>query len=36
MPLPEFWQEYRTESKTKRSLFRRPEDPAVVIKYVEV
>ena len=31
MPLPEFWQEYRTESKTKRSLFRRPEDPAVVI-----
>lgn len=32
MPLPEFWQEYRTESKTKKSLFRRPEDPAVVIK----
>ena len=31
MPLPEFWQEYRTESKTKRALFRRPEDPAVVI-----
>ncbi len=31
MPLPEFWQEYRTESKTKRSLYRRPEDPAVVI-----
>ena len=31
MPLPEFWQEYRTESKTKRSLFKRPEDPAVVI-----
>ena len=32
MPLPEFWQEYRKESKTKRSLFRKPEDPAVVIK----
>jgi len=31
MPLPEFWQEYRTESKTHRALFRRPEDPAVVI-----
>jgi len=31
MPLPEFWQEYRAESKTKRALFRRPEDPAVVI-----
>ena len=31
MPLPEFWQEYRSESKTKRALFKRPEDPAVVI-----
>ena len=31
MPLPEFWNQYRKESKTKRSLFRRPEDPAVVI-----
>lgn len=31
MPLPEFWQEYRTESKTKRALFKRPEDPAIVI-----
>ncbi len=31
MPLPEFWDQYRKESKTKRSLFRRPEDPAVVI-----
>ena len=31
MPLPEFWDEYRKDSKTKRSLFRRPEDPAVVI-----
>lgn len=31
MPLPEFWLEYRTESKSKRALFKRPEDPAVVI-----
>jgi acetyltransferase len=31
MPLPEFWDQYRKESKTKRSLFRRSEDPAVVI-----
>jgi len=31
MPLPEFWDKYRSESKTKRSLFRRSEDPAVVI-----
>lgn len=31
MPLPEFWDEYRKESKTRKSLFRNPEDPAVVI-----
>jgi acetyltransferase len=31
MPLPEFWEKYRKESKTNRSLFRRPEDPAVII-----
>ena len=31
MPLPEFWDKYRKESKTKRSLFKRAEDPAVVI-----
>lgn len=31
MPLPEFWQEYRTESKSKRALFKKPEDPAVVL-----
>jgi acetate---CoA ligase (ADP-forming) len=31
MPLPEFWEQYRKESKIKRSLFRRPEDPAIVI-----
>jgi len=31
MPLPEFWEEYRKKSKLKKSLFRRPEEPAVVI-----
>ena len=31
MPLPEFWDQYRKGSKTKKSLFRRSEDPAVVI-----
>jgi len=31
MPLPEFWEEYRKNSKLKKSLFRRPEEPAVVI-----
>lgn len=31
MPLPEFWNEYRTNSKTKMPLFRNPEDPAKVI-----
>lgn len=31
MPLPEFWQEYRAESKSRKPLFKRPEDPAVVI-----
>jgi len=31
MPLPEFWQEYRTNSVTKLALFKKPEDPAVVI-----
>ena len=31
MPLPEFWQEYRTNSVTKSALFKKPEDPAVVI-----
>ncbi len=31
MPLPKFWEEYRKKSKLKRSLFRRPEEPAVVI-----
>ena len=31
MPLPEFWNKYGKESKTKRSIFRKREDPAVVI-----
>lgn len=31
MPLPEFWDEYRRESKTRKPLFRFAEDPAVVI-----
>ena len=31
MPLPEFWQEYRTNSATKKAIFRNPEDPAEVI-----
>jgi len=31
MPLPEFWDEYRTQSKTRKPLFRFAEDPAVVI-----
>jgi acetyltransferase len=34
MPLPEFWQEYRTESKTKQALYKRPEDPAVIINNI--
>lgn len=31
MPLPEFWNKYRNESKKKLPLFRNPEDPAEVI-----
>lgn len=31
MPLPEFWEEYRKNSKYKTPLFRNPEDPAVVL-----
>lgn len=31
MPLPEFWNEYRKNSKSRKPLFRNPEDPAVVI-----
>jgi acyl-CoA synthetase (NDP forming) len=31
MPLPEFWEEYRKNSKRRKPLFRNPENPAVVI-----
>ena len=31
MPLPEFWENYRTHSQYKKPLFRRPEDPAEVL-----
>ncbi len=31
MPLPEFWNEYRLNSKKKIPLFRNPEDPAKVL-----
>ena len=31
MSLPEFWEEYRTNSKFKTPLFKNPEDPAKVI-----
>lgn len=31
MPLPEFWEKYRKESKKHLPLFRNPEDPAEVI-----
>lgn len=31
MPLPEFWEEYRKNSKYKIPLFRNPEDPALVL-----
>ncbi|MCF8241642.1 MAG: acetate--CoA ligase family protein [Melioribacteraceae bacterium] len=31
MPLPEFWDKYRHESKTNLPIFRNPEDPAEVI-----
>ncbi len=31
MPLPEFWKEYMKNSKSRKPIFRNPEDPAVVI-----
>jgi acetate---CoA ligase (ADP-forming) len=31
MPLPEFWENYRRNSTTKKPLFRKPEDPAKVL-----
>ena len=31
MPLPEFWEKYRHESKNRLPLFKNPEDPAEVL-----
>lgn len=31
MPLPEFWENYRKNSVTKKPLFRNPEDPAKIL-----
>ncbi len=31
MPLPEFWNKYREDSKTNIPIFRNPEDPAEII-----
>jgi acetyltransferase len=31
MPLPEFWEKYRNESKFKTRLFRKPEDPVKIL-----
>lgn len=31
MPLPEFWENYRRNSATKKPLFRNPEEPAKVL-----
>ncbi len=34
MPLPEFWENYRHNSKFKKPLFRNPEDPSKVISNI--
>jgi|SRR5690554_3347250 len=34
MPLPEFWEKYRLNSKKKIPLFRNPEDPSLVLSKV--
>ncbi len=34
MPLPEFWEQYRTQSVYKKPLFKNPEDPAKVISNI--
>ncbi len=34
MPLPEFWENYRLNSRYKKPLFRNPEDPAKVISNI--
>ena len=31
MPLPEFWENYRRNSITRKPVFRRPEDPAKIL-----
>ncbi len=31
MPLPEFWDDYRKDSKLRKPIFRNPEDPAEVL-----
>jgi acetyltransferase len=31
MPLPEFWENYRRNSITKKPIFRKPEDPAKIL-----
>ena len=31
MPLPEFWENYRKNSETRKPLFRKPEDPAKIL-----
>ncbi|MBK8944516.1 MAG: acetate--CoA ligase family protein [Ignavibacteriae bacterium] len=34
MPLPEFWEKYKSESKYKLPIFRNPEDPAEIISNI--
>lgn len=34
MPLPEFWEEYRIQSKKQLPVFRNPEDPAKVLSNI--
>ncbi len=34
MPLPEFWENYRLNSKYKKPLFKNPEEPAKVISHI--
>ncbi|MCB0742582.1 MAG: acetate--CoA ligase family protein [Ignavibacteriae bacterium] len=34
MPLPEFWEKYRNESKLGLPIFRNPEDPAEIISNI--
>ncbi|MBK7104991.1 MAG: acetate--CoA ligase family protein [Ignavibacteriae bacterium] len=34
MPLPEFWEKYKSESQTKLPIFRNPEDPVEIISNI--